>query len=411
MIENMGKRAKQALRDSVHKSSDEINRALEKMASGLRANQQDILEANAEDMKLARESGMNKAMQDRLLLNPERVEGMAQGLEATAKLPSPLNRVLWEREIHEGLRAKKVSVPLGVIGFIYESRPNVSAEAGGLCFKAGNSVILKGGREAFHSNQAIVKSMRESLKESGFPEDLIQLVTDNSRKVTRELMEASDWVDVLIPRGGPGLIKSVLENARVPVIETGIGNCHLYVDSEADLEKAIPILINAKMQRPSVCNAVETLLVHKDVAQQFLPTAQKALEGVELRGCKLTKQILPDVLEATESDFATEFADLILAIKVVEDLDEAIEHIAAFGTGHSDAILTKNNKKADIFKKEVDSSVVYVNASTRFTDGGEFGFGGEIGISTQKLHARGPMGLEELTSSKYVLEGDGHIRS
>lgn len=411
MIENMGKRAKQALRDSVHKSSDEINRALEKMASGLRANQQDILEANAEDMKLARESGMNKAMQDRLLLNPERVEGMAQGLEATAKLPSPLNRVLWEREIHEGLRAKKVSVPLGVIGFIYESRPNVSAEAGGLCFKAGNSVILKGGREAFHSNQAIVKSMRESLKESGFPEDLIQLVTDNSRKVTRELMEASDWVDVLIPRGGPGLIKSVLENARVPVIETGIGNCHLYVDSEADLEKAIPILINAKMQRPSVCNAVETLLVHKDVAQQFLPTAQKALEGVELRGCKLTKQILPDVLEATESDFATEFADLILAIKVVEDLDEAIEHIATFGTGHSDAILTKNNEKADIFKKEVDSSVVYVNASTRFTDGGEFGFGGEIGISTQKLHARGPMGLEELTSSKYVLEGDGHIRS
>ena len=411
MIENMGKRAKQALRDSVHKSSDEINRALEKMASGLRANQQDILEANAEDMKLARESGMNKAMQDRLLLNPERVEGMAQGLEATAKLPSPLNRVLWEREIHEGLRAKKVSVPLGVIGFIYESRPNVSAEAGGLCFKAGNSVILKGGREAFHSNQAIVKSMRESLKESGFPEDLIQLVTDNSRKVTRELMEASDWVDVLIPRGGPGLIKSVLENARVPVIETGIGNCHLYVDSEADLEKAIPILINAKMQRPSVCNAVETLLVHKDVAQQFLPTAQKALEGVELRGCKLTKQILPDVLEATESDYATEFADLILAIKVVEDLDEAIEHIATFGTGHSDAILTKNNEKADIFKKEVDSSVVYVNASTRFTDGGEFGFGGEIGISTQKLHARGPMGLEELTSSKYVLEGDGHIRS
>lgn len=411
MIENMGKRAKQALRDSVHKSSDEINRALEKMAIGLRANQQDILEANAEDMRLARESGMNKAMQDRLLLNPERVEGMAQGLEATAKLPSPLNRVLWEREIHEGLRAKKISVPLGVIGFIYESRPNVSAEAGGLCFKAGNSVILKGGKEAFHSNQAIVESMRESLKESGFPEDLMQLVTDNSRKVTRELMEASDWVDVLIPRGGPGLIKSVLENARVPVIETGIGNCHLYVDSEADLEKAIPILINAKMQRPSVCNAVETLLVHKDVAQQFLPTAQKALEGVELRGCKLTKQILPDVLEATESDFATEFADLILAIKVVEDLDEAIEHIATFGTGHSDAILTKNNKKADIFKKEVDSSVVYVNASTRFTDGGEFGFGGEIGISTQKLHARGPMGLEELTSSKYVLEGDGHIRS
>lgn len=411
MIENMGKRAKQALRDSVHKTSDEINRALVKMANGLRANQQDILEANAEDMKLARESGMNKAMQDRLLLNPERVEGMAQGLEATAKLPSPLNKVLWEREIHDGLRAKKVSVPLGVIGFIYESRPNVSAEAGGLCFKAGNSVILKGGKEAFHSNQAIVTSMRESLKESGFPEDLIQLVTDNSRKVTRELMEASDWVDVLIPRGGPGLIKSVLENARVPVIETGIGNCHLYVDSEADLEKAIPILINAKMQRPSVCNAVETLLVHKDVAQQFLPTAQKALEGVELRGCKLTKQILPDVLEATESDYATEFADLILAIKVVEDLDEAIEHIATFGTGHSDAILTKNNEKADIFKKEVDSSVVYVNASTRFTDGGEFGFGGEIGISTQKLHARGPMGLEELTSSKYVLEGDGHIRS
>ncbi len=410
MIKEMGVKAKQALRESVHKTPEEINLALEKMADGLRKNSEEILKANTEDMRLAIESGMNKAMQDRLLLTPERIESMAQGLEATATLPSPLNKVLWEREIHEGLVAKKISVPLGVIGFIYESRPNVSAEAGGLCFKAGNSVILKGGKEAFHSNLAIVTSMRESLKESGFPQDLIQLVKDNSRKVTRELMVAIQWVDVLIPRGGPGLIQSVLENAKVPVIETGIGNCHIYIDADADLEKAVPILVNAKMQRPSVCNAVETLLIHKDVAKELLPKAREALEGVELRGCDEVLEILPGVKKATEEDYATEFADLILAIKVVNSLEEAIDHIATYGTGHSEAILTENKEYAERFKREVDAAVVYVNASTRFTDGGEFGFGGEIGISTQKLHARGPMGLEELTSNKYILEGSGHAR-
>ncbi len=410
MIEYMGKRAKNALRESIHKTSEEIDGALMKMAQGIRDNQGVILKANAEDMRLAHESGMNKAMQDRLLLTPERVEEIALGLEATAKLPSPLNKVLWEREIRKGLVAKKVSVPLGVIGFIYESRPNVSAEAGGLCFKAGNSVILKGGKEAFYSNRSIVDSLRASMKESGFSQDLIQLVTDNSREVTRELMMATEWIDVLIPRGGPGLIKSVLENARVPVIETGIGNCHIYVDAEADLLKAVPIIVNAKMQRPSVCNAVETLLVHQDVAGEFLPKVREALSGVELRGCKKTVKILPDIQEASVEDFAIEFADLILAIKVVGSVDEAIDHIGEYGSGHSDSILTENRDHASKFTREVDSAVVYVNASTRFTDGGEFGFGGEIGISTQKLHARGPMGLEELTSNKYILEGKGHTR-
>lgn len=411
MIKEMGLRAKEALRQSVSKTAEHRDAALMRMAEKIRTKSEDILAANQQDMQAAIASGMSKAMQDRLLLTPERLEGIAGGLEDTAALPSPLGKVLWEREIREGLLAKKISVPLGVIGFIYESRPNVSAEAGGLCFKAGSSVILKGGKEAAHSNAAIVGAMRESLEELGFSEDLIQLVSDNAREVTMELMRAREVIDVLIPRGGPGLIKSVVDNARVPIIETGIGNCHLYVDESADIGEAVQILVNAKMQRPSVCNAVETLLVSQALAEVFLPLAKEALTGVELRAEQKARAILgEDVSLASEEDFATEFSDLILAVKVVRDIEEAIAHISKYGTKHSESILTKSEDNAARFLREVDAAAVYVNASTRFTDGGEFGFGGEIGISTQKLHARGPMGLSELTSSKYIIEGNGHIR-
>ena len=338
---------------------------------------------------------------------------MAVGVEQVAALPDPVGRVLDGRTLKNGLKIQKVSVPMGVIGIIYEARPNVTSDAAALCLKAGNAVILRGGKEAINSNTAIMAVMREAVKNVGFPEDCVALVTDTTRQSATELMQLSEYLDVLIPRGGAGLIQSVVNNSKVPVIETGVGNCHVYVDDSADIKMAADIVFNAKTSRPSVCNAIETVLVHADIADKALPAIKAELDkmNVEIRGCERTKQILGDsIIPATEDDYAREFLDYILAIKVVDSIDDAIAHIAKYSSGHSESIVTSDYRNADKFTSCVDSAAVYVNASTRFTDGGEFGLGAEIGISTQKLHARGPMGLNELTSNKYIIHGDGQIR-
>lgn len=338
---------------------------------------------------------------------------MATGVAEVAALSDPIGRILDGKTLKNGLKIEKVTVPMGVIGIIYEARPNVTSDAAALCLKAGSAVILRGGKEAIHSNRAIMDVMRAAIRTVGFPEDCIALVQDTSRQSATELMQLTDYLDVLIPRGGAGLIKSVVENAKVPVIETGVGNCHVYVDENADAEMAVNIVFNAKTSRPSVCNAIETVLVHKSIAQTVLPAMKAALEtkNVEIRGCETTKAILGDsIIAATEDDYAKEFLDYILAIRVVDSLDDAINHIARYSTGHSECIVTGNYAAAETFTARVDAAAVYVNASTRFTDGGEFGLGAEIGISTQKLHARGPMGLNELTSMKFIIKGQGQIR-
>ena len=387
------------------------NEALLCVANSLVENAAYILSENEKDITAAKENGMHEGLVDRLRLTDARIEAIAEGLKEIVALPDPIGEVLEETERPNGLKIQKVRVPLGVIGIIYESRPNVTADAFGLCFKTGNAVILKGGSDAIYSNIAITEAIRKGLTACGITADAIQLITDTDRKVTAEFMKMKDYVDVLIPRGGSGLIRAVVENSTIPVIETGTGNCHIYVDEAADLSMAVSIIMNAKTQRIGVCNACESLVVHENVAKEFLPALKEALDtkNVELRGDEKARNHIPCV-EATSEDFYTEYLDYILSIKVVSSVDEAIKHINQHNTKHSEAIITTNAETAEKFLNEVDASSVYVNASTRFTDGFEFGFGAEIGISTQKLHARGPMGLKELTSYKYKVRGTGQIR-
>ncbi len=407
-----GQRAKEASRVLMNASTTEKNNALSKMAEALLKNSNIIISENKKDIDNAIEKGISTAMLDRLSLDEKRIKDMANGLIEVVSLSDPIGEVtgMWKRP--NGLQIGKQRVPLGVIGIIYEARPNVTCDAAGLCLKAGNVVILRGGSEAINSNIAIVKALREGVKEAGLPEDSIQLIEDTSREVATEMMRLKEYIDVLIPRGGAGLIKAVVENATVPVIETGTGNCHVYVDSEADLEMAKNIVINAKTSRPSVCNAEEKLLINEKIAKEFLPIITLALKekNVEVRGDEKVLEIVSDVSKATEDDWAREYLDYIIGIKIVKDVDEAIDHINKYGTGHSEAIITNSYENSQRFLQRVDAAAVYVNASTRFTDGSEFGFGAEIGISTQKLHARGPMGLTELTTNKYIIYGNGQIR-
>ena len=411
-LETMGAAAKAASRFLMNAGARKDD-ALLAIAKALRENAPAIIEANQTDLQNGKEAGLTDSLLDRLKLDEARIEGMAQGVEQVAALPDPIGKVLDGRTLKNGLKIEKVSVPMGVIGIIYEARPNVTSDAAALCLKAGSAVILRGGKEAIHSNRAIMSVMRTAIAGAGFPEDCIALVQDTSRQSANELMQLTDYLDVLIPRGGAGLIRSVVENAKVPVIETGVGNCHVYVDASADIEMAANIIFNAKTSRPSVCNAIETVLVHKDAAAAALPAIKAELDKkqVEIRGCEKTREILGDcVIPATEDDYEREFLDYILAVKVVDSLDDALDHIAKYSTGHSESIVTADYSAAEKFTACVDSAAVYVNASTRFTDGGEFGLGAEIGISTQKLHARGPMGLNELTSMKFIIKGNGQIR-
>lgn len=413
ILEQMGQNAKEASRTLASAGSTLKNAALGAIAAALEENTEEILAANAEDVEAARANGTSAAMLDRLALSEERIRGMASGVRKTAAFGDPVGRVLHGETLPNGLKIMKISVPLGVVGIIYEGRPNVTSDAAALCLKAGNAVILRGGKEAIRSNRAISGVMRRAVFSAGLPEDCIQLVQDTSRESATGLMQLTGYLDVLIPRGGAGLIRAVVENAKVPVIETGVGNCHVYVDKDADISMAANIIFNAKTSRPSVCNAIETILVHAGIAEKALPAiaAQLSEKNVELRGCGKTRAILGDaVLPATEEDYKTEFLDYILAVRVVDSMDEALRHIAQYSSGHSECIVTRDYSASERFLKEVDSAAVYVNASTRFTDGGEFGLGCEIGISTQKLHARGPMGLHELTSTKYTIYGSGQIR-
>ncbi|HFU4519069.1 TPA: glutamate-5-semialdehyde dehydrogenase [Streptococcus suis] len=408
----------QALLDSLlaHKASinlattDQKNQALSAMADQLVAQTEAILAGNAIDMENA-QGKISQVMQDRLLLTAERIEAMADGIRALIDLPDPVGLVLEESTRADGLNIRKKSIPFGLVGMIYESRPNVTSDAAALAIKSGNAVILRGGKEAFHSAQAIVTALKAGLEEAGLSPKVIELVQDTSRASATELMTAKGKIDLLVPRGGVGLIQAVVEHATVPVIETGTGICHVYVDKDADLDKALQIVVNAKTSRPSVCNAAEVLLVHEAIVSQFLPRLEEALSGqVELRADSQAQAILNQATPAGDQDFDTEFLDYILAVKVVSNVEEAISHIAQHSTGHSEAIVTENSQTADLFTLYVDSAAVYVNASTRFTDGGEFGLGCELGISTQKMHARGPMGLREMTTYKYIITGDGHIR-
>lgn len=412
-IETLGSNAVKVKKILAVADTGKKNAALAKISRALIENSDKIIEANQKDLAAARENGMSVSMQDRLMLNEDRIKGIASAVDELIKLEDPIGKVDNGSVRPNGMRITKIRVPMGVIGMIYESRPNVTADAATLCLKTGNAVILRGGKEAYNSNKCICEIMREAVEKAGFPKDIIQFVDDTTREVTTELMKCDKYLDLLIPRGGAGLIKAVTKNATVPVIETGTGNCHLYVDESADIEMAVNITDNAKTQRPSVCNAIETLLVHKNIAEKFLPAVKKKLDehNVEIRGCADTKRILGDcVVPATEEDYATEFGDYIIAVRVVDDISQAIEHIAEYSTGHSECIVTNDLSNANKFKSEVDSACVYVNASTRFTDGGMFGFGAEIGISTQKLHARGPMGLYEITTNKYLIDGNGQVR-
>lgn len=409
----LGKKAKAASRLLAAATTAQKNKALEAIAVAFESDKgAEILQANQTDLSAAKENGLSQALTDRLKLTPERLADISKGVREVAALPDPIGEIISGGTRPNGLKIEKIRTPLGVVAMIYEARPNVTADAAALCLKSSNACILRCGKEAIHSCMALEKVMREALEAVGLPQDCIQLIHDTSRQSAIDLMNLTSYVDVLIPRGGKGLIRSVAEQANVPVIETGAGNCHIYVDESAQIEMAVNICDNAKTSRPSVCNAVETVLVHSAVAPQFLPALQKALNvhHVELRGCPKTTALLPGIQAATEEDYATEYDDYILALRVVDSMEEAITHIQTYSTGHSEAIITENYSKAKAFTEQVDSAAVYVNASTRFTDGGEFGFGAEIGISTQKLHARGPMGLAELCSSKYIVTGNGQIR-
>ncbi|KEI01968.1 glutamate-5-semialdehyde dehydrogenase [Clostridium botulinum] len=404
--------AKLAARKMAIVSTVTKNNALHAMADALIKNTEIIMEANAKDMQNGRQKGLTESLLDRLLLDDTRIKSMAQGLRDVASLEDPIGEVIrmWRRP--NNLKIGQIRVPLGVIGIIYEARPNVTVDAAAICIKSGNTAILRGGSEAIHSNSIIAKIISEAGVKAGLPEGAINFIENPSRDAVNVMMKLNGYIDVLIPRGGAGLINAVVKNATVPVIETGTGNCHVYVDASADLEMAANIVINAKTQRPSVCNAMESLLVHKDIANKFLPYLAEKLKplNVEIKGCKKTQSLIASATEATEEDFAKEFLDFKFASKVVDSLDEALDHIYKYSTKHSEVIVTNNYENSQRFLNEVDAAAVYVNASSRFTDGSEFGFGAEIGISTQKLHARGPMGLKELTSSKYVIYGEGQVR-
>ncbi len=413
MLQAMGQKAREAARLLAAETTGRKNAALLAMANALEEQTDAILAANATDLAAAEANGMSRSMLDRLALSTERIAGMATGVRQVAALADPVGELVGGGNRPNGLKIEKVRVPLGVIGMIYEARPNVTSDAAALCLKAGNAVILRGGKEAFHSNTAIAEALRQGLVAAGLSEDCIQLIPDTSRETATALMKMNDYLDVLIPRGGAGLIRSVVQNATVPVLETGTGNCHIYVDETADVEMAKAIVVNAKASRPSVCNAAETLLVHKAIAERALPVIAAGLRdaGVELFVCDRAKDMITvDTNPATEEDWATEYLDYKMAVKVVDSLDEAIAHIARYSTGHSECIVTDSQTAARQFTARVDAAAVYVNASTRFTDGDEFGLGAEIGISTQKLHARGPMGLREITTTKYIVTGDGQIR-
>ncbi|KWU63374.1 glutamate-5-semialdehyde dehydrogenase [Priestia megaterium] len=407
-----GKQAKEASYFLGNLTSEQKQQALYKMAAALLSQQEAILKANKLDVEKAVQKGTSKAMLDRLSLNEERIHGMADGLRQVAALADPVGEVLSMTKRPNGLQIGQQRVPIGVIGIIYEARPNVTCDAAGLCLKAGNAVILRGGSEAFYSNQAIVSVLSQAAASAGLPEHSVQLIEDTSRETALELMKLNEYIDVLIPRGGAGLIEAVVKNATVPVIETGTGNCHIYVDEEYDGDMAANIIINAKTSRPAVCNSAEKLIIHKRAAHEFLPIIVQALreKDVEVRGDERAVTIVPDLVPAGDEDWKKEYMDFIMAVKIVDDIDEAISHINVHSSHHSEAIVTTNYAHAQRFLQRINSAAVYVNASTRFTDGEEFGFGAEIGISTQKLHARGPMGLKELTTLKYIIYGDGQIR-
>lgn len=411
-VEEIGKKAKNAVPALAKLKSGAKNEALNAVAKALVDGTKELLEANEKDVRFARERGMKEGLVDRLMLNEKRIQDIAEGLCQIASLDDPIGEVLSMKPRPNGLLIGQKRVPLGVVGIIYESRPNVTADAFGLCFKTGNAVILKGGSDAANSNSAIVALIRKALKSQGIEEDAVQLIEDNRRETVHEFMKMNQYVDVLIPRGGANLIRTVVETSTIPVIETGTGNCHIYVDETADLQMAVDIIFNAKTQRIGVCNACESLVVHKNIKDQLLPVLKKRLDekNVELRGDEAARATVEGIKQAAEEDWGKEYLDYILSIKTVSSIDEAIAHINRYNTGHSEAIVTKDYAHAQKFLNEIDAAAVYVNASTRFTDGFEFGFGAEIGISTQKLHARGPMGLLALTTTKYIIYGDGQIR-
>ena len=411
-LEEIGSRAKEVSRVLNNLGSTPKNEGLKAVAQALLDGKDKILEANQKDVQAALAKGMNPGLVDRLSLNDARIQAMAEGLLQVASLDDPVGEVISMRPRPNGLLIGQKRVPLGVIGMIYEARPNVTADAFGLCFKSGNAVILKGGSDALESNKAIVVQIREGLKSAGLPEDAVQLIESTDREVTRQFMRLNDYLDVLIPRGSAGLIRSVVENSTVPVIETGTGNCHIFVDESADLDMALNIIFNAKTQRIGVCNACESLVVHRAVAEEFLPLLKARLDEkqVEIRADKEACALVDGFVPAAEEDWGREYLDYILSLKLVDSIDEAIAHINRYNTKHSEAIITSDYANAQRFLNEIDAAAVYVNASTRFTDGFEFGFGAEIGISTQKLHARGPMGLKELTTTKYIIYGNGQVR-
>ena len=410
-VQKLCQSARRASRTLALASENKKNALLVRLGELLCANTESIIEANAKDLAAAEENGVPKAMLDRLMLNESRIAGIAASLRDVAALADPVGKGdVWSRP--SGITLRRIRVPLGVVGIIYEARPNVTVDSAALCLKTGNAVVLRGGKEAINTNIALTAVIKDALEECGFERGSVELITSTSRESAAALMSMRGLVDVLIPRGGKGLIRACVENSKVPVIETGAGNCHLYVDEYADLEKALRVAVNAKCSRPSVCNAIETVLVHSAVAERFLPMLKEAFDAykVDIRGCERSRAILSDINAATDEDFDTEYDDYIVALGIVDSLDAAIEHINKYSTGHSEAIITENMANADRFGKEIDSVAVYTNASTRFTDGGEFGFGAEIGISTQKLHVRGPMGLYALTTEKYLISGDGAVR-
>lgn len=408
----IGKKARSAARILATVSSADKNKALTYIADDLEKYSAKILSANAIDLENAGNNGMKASMVDRLRLTEDRIKGIAEGVRQVRDLPDPIGEVVGATRRPNGLQIAKRRVPLGVIGIIYESRPNVTADTAVLCLKSSNACILRGGKEAINSNTAIADIMKDAVKKAGLPEGTVELIRDTSRETASEMMKLNGYIDVLIPRGGAGLINAVISTATVPVIQTGVGNCHIYADKDCNADMAVDIIINAKTSRPSVCNAAETLLIHKDAPQEFYTKVSAALadKNVQVRACERAILKFDGAIAATEEDYATEFGDLILAVKMVDGLDDAIDHIAKYGTGHSECIVTENYTTANAFLDRVDAAAVYVNASTRFTDGFEFGFGAEIGISTQKMHARGPMGLTELTSVKYIVTGNGQIR-
>lgn len=411
-IEGLGKKAKDASKEGASLTTDQKNSALLSMAEALRDNEPIILDANQRDMEAGEEKGLTASLLDRLKLNHDRIENMAAGLEALAALNDPIGETIAQWKRPNGLEIARKRVPLGVIAIIYEARPNVTADAAGLTLKTGNAVILKGGSEAYHSNRCVTQILRGALKAQGLNEDLLQFVESTDREAVSHLLKLRKYIDVVIPRGGGGLIRFVVENATIPSIETGTGNCHIYMDRDGNIDMGVDIVFNAKTQRPAVCNAAETLLVHKDIAAEFLPRLAEKLKekSVEIRGCQRTCSLLRNAVPATKEDWETEFLDYILAVKIVDSIDDAIAHIRRYSSGHSEAIITESYSRSLKFAETVDAAAVYVNASTRFTDGNEFGFGAEIGISTQKLHARGPMGLNALTTEKFVVHGTGQIR-